>query len=402
MKQHLLEDTCECGQIVNISDADMIGLIYKSPDEKNSFDINIGANINWNWIEKRFPNHPTPHTNKLNLSLTTNKEAIILKSNYDLFPLITCKYIKEITNSGFSSFGELTSDGKVIIKNNTEPIISQTKKGDYRFVEKITYKSLNDNLKKRLNNYSKSGEFNGNAFIPISESYMQILQSIYVFDIEPESTKFEYDLKESGIKDKISLDNITLSDIFSTALYDKTILEEVENDLHIIFKDNSIKLSFEMHEGYKFKIILERDAKKYNISGEGSGLKQIVFSLLRNELVPNNSTIFLNEPEIYTDVNKQHLMVEQLVQQTQRKNLQLVLSTHSEHIIYGLITLIKKGIIDIEDVSVYSFNLDPKKTTPTTQIKKINFRENGNLEEMPGFIEIANKEMKISLNPIKN
>ena len=74
-----------------------------------------------------------------------------------------------------------------------------------------------------------------------------------------------------------------------------------------------------------------------------------------------------------------------------------MISTHSEHILFGLTDLVKSGKLDPEDIRVFSFSLDQESEIPTTTVQDIPFTENGDLADMPGFFETARKESKISL-----
>ena len=210
-----------------------------------------------------------------------------------------------------------------------------------------------------------------------------------------------YDFKDKITENPLFIENISLSEIFSNGIYTKSQMDQTGEYIKKIFNNNAIDFKVEIEEGYKVRPFIIRKGNSFNLANEGSGFQQILVQLLRNEYTPDKSTLFINEPECYIDVNRQHLLVEYLINQSQRKNNQLILSTHSEHILYGLMKLIKNGVISREDVSIWHFKLKDTQF-PETEVKEIPITPNGDLSDMLEFFDITEKEMQISLQSMKN
>ena len=100
-----------------------------------------------------------------------------------------------------------------------------------------------------------------------------------------------------------------------------------------------------------------------------------------------NSLIIIEEPEIYKNPLFQYEMIEKLSEIALRKNLTVVMTTHSEIIPLSLAKLVETGRIKPEDVKIYY--LTRSKENPWTKIKEIKVYEDGTLEELPDSEKIT-------------
>lgn len=106
---------------------------------------------------------------------------------------------------------------------------------------------------------------------------------------------------------------------------------------------------------------------------EGFGTNQLIQLFLTIAASPNESTILIEEPEIHLHPKAQSNLAEVLNNISKEKNIQLILTTHSEHILFKLLALVKRGIIDKSDLVIYHFEL--KKGI--TKVDKLEIDEKG-------------------------
>ncbi|MHA1672612.1 MAG: AAA family ATPase [Promethearchaeota archaeon] len=388
MKQTAFNDYLLKGPLVTIPIEDRQSIIYHGKKKSSEFEIKIFGTNRWNWIDNQ-----NMDASQYNMNLIFNEKMHIFDLTYDLIHRLKFKFNKTIqAGRGSSSSGQLFHSNNRI-DGDYIPDVHYGPESNLIFQEKYLIKKLN-NLKSQ--DYFKTYA-NKRRYLPISETYFEFLHKFFIFDEIYEKTKMQYPLAKESMKDWLFIESKSLSEILTTAFWKKETLDNVQKYMRKIFEDDNLEVEFDVREGFILKIYIKRKGISYNFSNEGAGIKQILFTLLKFEFLPDNSTLFFNEPECYIDVNRQHQLIKSLIKQAKRKNLQIIFSTHSEHILYGLIDLIKNDDISVRDLSVYSFTLDKHYNSPTTNVKAIEITENGDFDDMPGFSDISIKEAEISL-----
>ena len=112
-----------------------------------------------------------------------------------------------------------------------------------------------------------------------------------------------------------------------------------------------------------------------SIINEGFGTNQLVQLFLTLAIADNGSTILIEEPEIHLHPKAQSKLSELLVNISKKFNKQLMITTHSEHILFRLLSMIKNGKLKREDVAIYHF--EDKKGT--ADIKELEINEHGQI-----------------------
>lgn len=100
-----------------------------------------------------------------------------------------------------------------------------------------------------------------------------------------------------------------------------------------------------------------------------------------------NSLIVIEEPEIYKNPVFQFEIMEKISEIAIRKNLTIVMTTHSEIIPLSIAKLVEVGKVTPSDVRIYY--LMRSREEPWTKIKKIDVYEDGTLEELPDSEKIT-------------
>jgi len=130
------------------------------------------------------------------------------------------------------------------------------------------------------------------------------------------------------------------------------------------------------------------------IVNDGFGINQTVY-LLSKILRPGASLLLIEEPEIHIHPTAQNKLVEIFGEIIKRENKILVISTHSEHMISSLLSLVAEGKISHDEVACYFCKIEKGKTiveeqkvTPKGQI------EGGLSSFMETEVEVLRKIMK--------
>jgi len=149
-------------------------------------------------------------------------------------------------------------------------------------------------------------------------------------------------------------------------------------------------IQYKIAPGRKQTIDVLRHDWKTNIVNEGLGLNQMLFPLFQVLIAPEDSFIIIEEPELHLHPRAQAKFVNELVKIAKEEKKQLLLITHSEHILFRLLTLIAKKELSSRELNIYSFSLN----STGAKAKKLEVTEDGRLKgALPGFFEHEIEEL---------
>ncbi len=177
----------------------------------------------------------------------------------------------------------------------------------------------------------------------------------------------------------------------SKLLYEDELFNLVSAWCEELFKT---KLKLDIKPGKK--LLLSRSLSlsdsveeiKVSLINEGFGLNQVAFLLSQLAIAPNGSLVIIEEPEIHLHPKAQSKLMEILINHALETDKKLLITTHSEHIIYYALTKIGLKEMNQDNLSLYYF----QKENDFCSSSKIKFDKNGQLEEgLPGFFD-ANLE----------
>ena len=121
-----------------------------------------------------------------------------------------------------------------------------------------------------------------------------------------------------------------------------------------------------------------------NIVNEGYGSNQLVHLMGQIALAPEGSSICIDDPEIHLHPKAQAELAELFVEIAKDENKQLLITTHSEHILFRLLTTVAEKKLDPNQLAIYYFD----KINGWTKEKKLLVDDRGTLEQgLPGFFE---------------
>jgi len=126
--------------------------------------------------------------------------------------------------------------------------------------------------------------------------------------------------------------------------------------------------------------------KAINFAIEAFGCAQLIYLLVYMLAVNEGSTICIEEPEIHLHPASQARLVEKLVDIARKRKLQLIITTHSEHVLLKFLNLVARKEISKDDVKVYYFVRDPE--NPVAILEELPITETGELVGgLKGFFE---------------
>ena len=122
---------------------------------------------------------------------------------------------------------------------------------------------------------------------------------------------------------------------------------------------------------------LSDEVGQVGLISEGSGttgLIQLFFELAR---APSDATVLIEEPEIHLHPKAQADLAEVLAETAKAEDKQIIMTTHSEHLVERLLLLVAEGTLTADDLAIYSFSKDEKGECFATEIE---VTENGQVE----------------------
>ena len=91
------------------------------------------------------------------------------------------------------------------------------------------------------------------------------------------------------------------------------------------------------------------------VTVDGSGTNQLVHLLLILASTPTKSIIAIEEPEIHLHPSAQEKLCDLLLEIAKKFNKQLIITTHSEHILYAFVSAVKSNRLAKDELSIFYF-----------------------------------------------
>ena len=95
-----------------------------------------------------------------------------------------------------------------------------------------------------------------------------------------------------------------------------------------------------------------------NVVSEGFGTNALILLSLQMVSSVRGATVMIEEPEIHLHPKAQAKLASVLVEEAQAENKQLMMTTHSEHILGRLLTLVAENKLDVDELAIYAFEKD--------------------------------------------
>jgi predicted ATPase len=139
-------------------------------------------------------------------------------------------------------------------------------------------------------------------------------------------------------------------------------------------------------------------------SNVGFGYSYILTILVAIVMADEGSKMFIENPEAHLHPSAQANLIAAIVEIAKKKNLQVFIESHSDHVVHGLQLSVKKNIIDHSELSVLFFSFD-EDIPNLSQVCQMGITEDGHIENPPsGFFDQAEQDLStlIGLDDIDN
>ena len=169
--------------------------------------------------------------------------------------------------------------------------------------------------------------------------------------------------------------------IASSIAYSRRKQKLLSNMIKMVFPDLDIAHNLSPD---RVEIVSEDKHGSYNISNEGYGVNQLCILFYQFVSANDGATIFVEEPEIGLHPAAHMEIANALMKDILHNKKQLIITTHSEHILLSFLNAIRTKKLRPEQLYVYYF----EKINGQNKITRLPVKENGSLEGgMKGFFE---------------
>ena len=130
---------------------------------------------------------------------------------------------------------------------------------------------------------------------------------------------------------------------------------------------------------YEFRLKKCKDGPEVRLTDIGLGVFQILPTLALCYYVPEGSILILEQPEAHLHPKAQADLADVLIDVVKNRNIQIILETHSEHLLRRLQRRIAEEEIPAADTALYFCQVNDG----ISEIERLNMDEYGNITNWP-------------------
>ena len=130
---------------------------------------------------------------------------------------------------------------------------------------------------------------------------------------------------------------------------------------------------------YEFLVRKYRGGPEVRLTDVGFGVSQVLPVLILCYYVPEGSILILEQPEAHLHPKVQSELADLLIEVVQNRNLQIILESHSEHLLIRLMRRIAEEQISTDDTAFYFCEMNEG----VSEIERLNVDDYGNITNWP-------------------
>ena len=133
------------------------------------------------------------------------------------------------------------------------------------------------------------------------------------------------------------------------------------------------------NQDYEFLIKKYKGGPEVRLTDIGFGVSQVLPVLILCYYAPEGSILILEQPEAHLHPKVQTELADVLIDVVKNRNVQIILESHSEHLILRLMRRIAEEQISADDTALYFCQINDS----TSEIQRLNMDEYGNIRNWP-------------------
>ena len=158
---------------------------------------------------------------------------------------------------------------------------------------------------------------------------------------------------------------------------DKQVIEWLQRlDLIDSYRINPIP---NKEKDYEFLVRKYKGGPEVHLTDVGFGVSQVLPVLILCYYVPEGSILILEQPEAHLHPKVQSELADLLIEVVKNRRLQIILESHSEHLLIRLMRRIAEEQISADDTAFYFCEMNEG----TSEIERLNVDDYGNITNWP-------------------
>ena len=130
---------------------------------------------------------------------------------------------------------------------------------------------------------------------------------------------------------------------------------------------------------YEFLVRKYKGGPEVRLTDVGFGVSQVLPVLVLCYYVPEGSILILEQPEAHLHPKVQSELADLLIEVVKNRKLQIILESHSEHLLIRLMRRIAEEQISADDTAFYFCEMNEG----TSEIERLNVDDYGNITNWP-------------------
>ncbi len=135
----------------------------------------------------------------------------------------------------------------------------------------------------------------------------------------------------------------------------------------------------ENRQDYELRVRRSRDAAEVLITDVGFGVSQVLPVLVLCYYAPEGATLVFEQPEIHLHPSVQAGLADVFIDAIRNRKIQIILESHSEHLLRRLQRRIAEGALKTEQTALYFVKMEKG----TSQLEKLDLDLFGNIRNWP-------------------
>ena len=144
---------------------------------------------------------------------------------------------------------------------------------------------------------------------------------------------------------------------------------EVEKVSHLMRQITGVGFRVDIVPPQSAKPVSESLAGDLSILAEGFGTNALVHLLFEIVRTVPGATVLIEEPEIHLHPKAQADLASVLAEEAKSGGKQMIITTHSEHVVGRFLTLVAEGTLSADELAIYSFEKDENGVCSASEIE---------------------------------
>ena len=173
----------------------------------------------------------------------------------------------------------------------------------------------------------------------------------------------------------------TVTALFSGRIQLRSLDEQIPKWLQRLDLIDSYRLNpiSGSEKDYEFLVRKYKGGPEVRLTDVGFGVSQVLPVLVLCYYVPEGSILILEQPEAHLHPKVQSELADLLIEVVKNRKLQIILESHSEHLILRLMRRIAEEQISADDTAFYFCEMNEG----TSEIERLNVDDYGNITNWP-------------------